>query len=220
MEFEEPFRSVYRIGGKLATRNLTPGRKVYGEELVRYKNAEYRAWNPYRSKLAAAIIKGMKGMKISEGSRVLYLGAATGTTPSHVSDIIGSKGRLFGVEISERNMREFVALCESRDNMLPILADAGHPEDYSDVVDNCDVIYQDIAVKNQAEVLMKNSGMLDSGGYAYFVIKSQSVDISKAPEAVYRDELAKLKGTFEVLERIDIEPYDSMHLFVVLRKVH
>lgn len=220
MKFEETFDSVYKIDGRLATRNLTPGRKVYGEDLVKHKGAEYRMWNPYRSKLAAAIIKGLKKMAIKDGSNVLYLGAATGTTTSHVSDIIGKDGTLFGVEISERNMREFVKLCESRDNMLPILADALHPELYSENVGSCDIIYQDVAVKNQAEILLKNSGMLKKGGYAYFVIKSQSIDISKNPEEIYRSELSLLEGKFEILERIDIEPYDSLHMFVVLRKIN
>jgi fibrillarin-like pre-rRNA processing protein len=220
MKVDEVFPSVYKVDGKLATRNLAPGRKVYGEALVKQRDTEYRMWNPYRSKLAAAILNGMKEMAIKPGCKVLYLGAATGTTPSHVSDIIGKGGRLFGVEISERNMREFVSLCEFRENMLPILADAGNPEAYSKDVGSCDIIYQDVAVKNQAELLMKNSGMLKMGGFAYFVIKSQSVDISKSPSEVYREELSRLKGTFEVLERIDIEPYDSLHLFVVLRKIH
>jgi fibrillarin-like pre-rRNA processing protein len=220
MKFDRLFEGVYRIDGRLATRNLTPRRKVYGEDLVSYKEIEYRMWNPYRSKLAAAMIKGLKAMEIKEGVKVLYLGTATGTTPSHVSDIIGHEGRLFGVEISERNMREFVKLCESRDNMLPILADAGHPEAYADSVGKCDVIYQDVAVKNQAEMLLKNSGMLKKGGYAYFVIKSQSIDVAQSPDKTYREELSKLEGTFEVLEKIDIEPYDSLHMFAVLRKIH
>jgi fibrillarin-like pre-rRNA processing protein len=219
MKVDELFSSVYKVDGKIATRNLTPGRKVYGEDLVKIKDIEYRMWNPYRSKLAAAMIKGMRKMEIKDGSKVLYLGAATGTTPSHVSDIIGREGMLFGVEISERNMRQFVKLCEGRSNMLPILGDAGNPEVYADDVGSCDIIYQDVAVKNQAEILMANSQLLKKGGYAYFVIKSQSIDISKEPDAIYKGELAKLKGTFEVLERIDIEPYDSLHLFAVLRKI-
>ncbi len=219
MRFDKMFEGVYRIDGRIATRNLAVGRKVYGEELVKHKDTEYRMWNPYRSKLAAALINGMKNMDIKEGSKVLYLGTATGTTPSHVSDIIGKTGRLFGVEISERNMREFVKLCEARDNMLPILADASHPESYSESVGECDIIYQDVAVKEQAEIMLKNSGMLKKGGYAYFIIKSQSVDISKDPSEVFREELSKLEGKFEVLERIDIEPYDSLHMFAVLRKI-
>jgi len=218
MRFDKLFEGVYRIGGKLATRNLKPGRKVYGEELVKYKEEEYRMWNPYRSKLAAAIINGMENMEIKTGLKVLYLGAATGTTASHVSDVIGRAGMLFGVEISERNMRDFVKLCEVRDNMLPILADAANPETYSGSVGKCDVIYQDVAVKSQAEIMLKNSPMLKKGGYAYFVIKSQSVDVSRNPNDVFREELGKLEDAFEVLERIDIEPYDSLHMFAVLRK--
>lgn len=219
MRLDEVFKSVYKLDGKLATQNMVPGKRVYGEELIRCKDVEYRLWNPYRSKLAAAILKGMGTMEIKEGSKVLYLGAATGTTPSHVSDIIGEEGKLFGVEISERNMREFVKLCEVRSNMLPILADAGHTELYDGNIGICDIMYQDISVKNQAEIFLKNSSMLKKGGYAYFVIKSQSIDISKKPELIYKEELSKLEGTFEILERIDIEPYDSLHMFAVLRKI-
>ena len=218
MRLDNLFAGVYRIDGKLATRNLTIGRKVYGEELVKHKDTEYRMWNPYRSKLAAAIINGLENMEIWVGSKVLYLGCATGTTSSHVSDIIGKTGMLFGVEISERNMREFVKLCEIRDNMLPILADADHPETYSKSVGKCDVIYQDVAVKNQAEIMLRNSSMLKAGGFAYFIIKSQSVDVSKDPKEVYAKELAQLEETFDVLEKIDLEPYDSLHMFAVLRK--
>ena len=103
--------------------------------------------------------------------------------------------------------------------MLPILADASHPETYEKSVGTCDIIYQDVAVKEQAQIMLKNSSMLKKGGYAYFIIKSQSVDVSKNPKEVFKDELAKLEGTFEVIEKIDIEPYDSLHMFAVLRKI-
>ncbi len=210
---------MYSIGGRIATVNMVKGRRVYGEELVGGNGIEYRLWNPYRSKLAAALLNRMGHMEIKGGSRVLYLGAATGTTASHVSDIIGPRGRLFGVEISERNMREFLGLCDLRANMLPILADASHPDAYLGEIGECDIIYQDISSRNQAEILLANSVALKKGGYAYFIIKSQSIDIARRPEDTYRDELAKLRGAFAVDERIDLEPYDSMHLFAVLKKI-
>ncbi len=102
--------------------------------------------------------------------------------------------------------------------MLPILGDARKDEDYSDVVDECDVIYQDVSAKEQAEILKKNSRFLKKKGYAYFVIKSQSIDISRQPKDVFKEELAKLEDTFEMVETHSLEPYDSAHLFVVLRK--
>lgn len=78
----------------LATRNLVPGESVYGEKRVSVKNddgtdTEYRVWNPFRSKLAASIMAGVEDTHIKPGSKVLYLGAASGTTVSHVSDLVG-----------------------------------------------------------------------------------------------------------------------------------
>jgi fibrillarin-like pre-rRNA processing protein len=219
MDRKELFQGVYRIDGRLATVNLVKGRKVYNEELTTISGIEYRMWNPYRSKLSAAILNGIKSMRISEGSSVLYLGAATGTTVSHVSDIVGRNGRVYAVELSERNARNLIALCESRKNILPILSDARNVENYGDSVEQCDIIYQDISAKRQAEILIANSRLLKSDGYAYFIIKSQSIDISKQPKDVYKSELELLKDHFELVESVSLEPYDSMHLFAVLKKI-
>ena len=219
MELRQLFPGVYLINNRIATLNFARGRKVYGEELVTIDNNEYRLWNPYRSKLAAAMKTGLRNFGIKTGSRVLYLGAATGTTSSHVSDIVGKEGRVYGVELSERNMRDFMSVCERRSNMLPILADARYPDSYSGTVGQCDVIYQDVSARDQAHILLENCRFLKKDGMAYFVIKSQSVDISKNPSEVYKNELEKLRGKFSVIERLGLEPYDSLHMFAVLRKI-
>ena len=218
MVINELFPGVYSINGRLATMNLVPGKKVYEEELVIEKEKEYRMWTPYRSKLSAAIMNGLKTLAIKDGSSVLYLGAANGTTPSHVSDIVGDDGRVYCVEMSERSMRDLIEVCAERKNMLPLLADARDVEKYADVIAHCDVIYQDVSAKEQAEILKRNSKFLKKNGYAYFVIKSQSIDISKSPEAVFKEALAQIEDIFEIVEQFSLEPYDSSHLFVVLRK--
>ena len=46
-------------------------------------------WNPFRSKLAASIVGGIEAIYMKPGSKVLYLGAASGTTVSHVADLVG-----------------------------------------------------------------------------------------------------------------------------------
>jgi fibrillarin-like pre-rRNA processing protein len=216
---KELFDGVYLIDGRLATINLSKGKKVYGEELIAEGKVEYRLWNPYRSKLSAAILNGLMSFKIHEGSSVLYIGAATGTTSSHVSDIVGDRGRVYCVELSERNMRELIRVCETRKNMLPILADARHTDGYLQDVGMCDCLYQDASAREQAAILKANSSALKKGGYAYFVIKSQSIDISRNPEEVFREELEKLDDTFELIEKVELEPYDKMHLFAALRKL-
>lgn len=218
MEAKEIFDGVFTIGGKLATRNLVKGSAVYGEELVRSGGEEYRMWNPYRSKLAAAIINGLREMRIRRNSKVLYLGAASGTTSSHVSDIVGRRGLVYCIEISERSMRELVRVCESRENMLPLLQDARNAELYAKEVGVCDVLYQDIAARDQADILKRNSVLLRSRGTAYVAIKSQSIDVSKDPRLVYKGFIDDVSGAFEVLEKVDIAPYSKMHMFAVLRK--
>jgi fibrillarin-like pre-rRNA processing protein len=219
MVLKELFPGIFLVDNRLATVNLVKGKKVYNEDLVTIDNVEYRLWNPYRSKLSAAIINHIKNVKISKGDSVLYLGAATGTTVGHVSDIVGREGRIYAVELSERNVRNLITLCEARKNILPILSDARYIEEYEESVEKCDIIYQDISAKKQAEILLVNSKFLKSGGFAYFIIKSQSIDISKNPKDVYKTELEMLKGKFEVLESVSLEPYDSMHLFTVLKKI-
>ncbi|MGC8586134.1 MAG: fibrillarin-like rRNA/tRNA 2'-O-methyltransferase [Candidatus Micrarchaeia archaeon] len=219
MNIKELFEGVYSIDGKLATVNLAKGRRVYNEDLVEANGTEYRLWNPYRSKLSAAILNGLKTMAIRNGSSVLYLGAATGTTSSHVSDIVGRDGSVYAVELSERNMRELLKVCESRPNMIPILADARDSTKYAKYIEQCDVIYQDVSTKEQARVLLENSRFLKRNGIAYFIIKSQSIDIRNSPEKVYEKELNLLSGKFKVLQKLNLDPYDKMHLFVVLEKV-
>lgn len=218
---EEKFPGVYKVGGKLATRSFAPGTRVYGEKLVNEGGIEYRLWDLHRSKLAAAIHKGLKEMPIKPGSTVLYLGASTGTTPSHVSDIVGKDGAAYCVEFAQRSMRELLAVCERRENMLPIMGDARAPQDYAEMLGDqkVDVIYQDVAQPDQAEIFMKNSRMfLKKGGWGMIAIKSQSIDVSRAPKKVFEEFVAKVGGEIDVGDQIDLAPYDLEHLFIAGKK--
>ncbi len=203
-------------GEKLATLNLAPGQRVYGERLVQFSGKEYRVWDTYRSKLAAAIAKGVEEIPLEPGSKVLYLGAASGTTASHVSDIVGQGGIVHCVEFSPRVMRELVALCEYRKNMLPVLADARFPEKYRMLVDQVDVIYQDVAQPNQSEIMVKNARMfLKDGGHGFLAIKARSVDVTKEPSEIYKKEIETLKQSFEIKTVVHLEPYDKAHVMIL-----
>lgn len=218
MEAKELFPGVFSINGKLATENLVKGAKAYSEELVDAGLKEYRLWNPYRSKLSAAIMNGLKEMHIRRDSKVLYLGAATGTTSSHISDIVGPNGIVYCIELSDRNMRQLIKVCEKRKNILPILADAGDSGKYEEYISGCDIIYQDVSSRDQSGILLENSRFLKSGGYAYFIIKSQSIDVGRKPSEIFEQELSKVSNVYELVEKVTIEPYDELHMFAVLRK--
>jgi fibrillarin-like pre-rRNA processing protein len=217
------FSAIYVVtledGSKrLATRNLASGRTVYGERLVKWKDIEYRIWDPYRSKLAAAILKGLQTVPIQPENKVLYLGAASGTTASHVSDIVGETGHVFCVEFASRSIRELVNnVCVFRSNMSPILADARFPESYSAIVGKVDNIYCDIAQPEQAKVLADNADMfLLEKGWIMLAVKAQSIDVTKEPTQVYRQEIKTLeKRGFDVKESVHLEPYDKAHAMIV-----
>ena len=135
--------NVYLKDGNIATKNLNPGISVYGEELIQ-EDEEYRIWNPRRSKLAAALLNGLEKLEIQDTSKVLYLGASTGTTVSHISDIT-INGKIYAVEFSPTTAKKLVQLSRQRLNIAPILGDATKPKEYLNIVEKVDLVYCDVA---------------------------------------------------------------------------
>jgi len=152
---------------KLATQNLVPGNQVYNEKLVQHKGFEYRIWNPFRSKLAAAIMNDLKNFPFNQKSDVLYLGVSTGTTISHISDIVNQGGTIFGIEHASRVARDFLDREAShRKNLVPIIQDARIPEEFFSVYKKDDIVYVDIAQPDQPHIAIENCRLyLKSGGY-------------------------------------------------------
>ena len=217
------FPAIYQVvledgSQRLATKNLAPGRNVYGERLIRDEGLEYRLWDAFRSKLAASILKGLKTVPIKPDHRVLYLGAASGTTPSHVSDIVGEKGHVYCVEFASRSLRELVDnVCAFRLNMIPILEDARFPERYAMFVNGkVDDIYCDIAQVEQAKILAANADVfLKRAGWIMLAVKAQSIDVTKEPTEVYEGEIKVLERSgFRIEEVVHLEPYDKAHAMI------
>lgn len=207
----------------LATMNLTPGRNVYGEQLIHGEDREYRSWNPFRSKLAAAILKGVRDIPLALGSSVLYLGVASGTTCSHISDIVGVGGHVWGVDFAPRPLRDLIDnLSRYRGNISPILADARRPELYSALVPRVDVIYADVAQPDQSGIVARNAEFyLRPDGWTMMAIKSRSVDVNRPPQQVYDEQVEGLSGRgFDVVELIELEPYEMDHAMAVARYGH
>jgi fibrillarin-like pre-rRNA processing protein len=217
------YQAILEDGSKrLSTKNLVPGRNVYGERLLRFEGVEYRIWDAFRSKLAAAILKDLQVVPIQPEHSVLYLGAASGTTASHVSDIVGEDGHVYCVEFASRSLRELVDnVCAYRFNMSPILQDARFPEKYRMLIrGKVDDIYCDIAQPEQAKVLSDNADVfLKEDGWIMFAVKAQSIDVTKEPSVVYRSETKVLKARgFRVEQVVPLEPFDKAHVMIVAQK--
>jgi fibrillarin-like pre-rRNA processing protein len=200
----------------LLTKNLARGKRVYNEDLVVKEGIEYRTWDPFRSKLAAAILKGLPEDVIREGDKVLYLGTSTGTTPSHVSDLIGEKGLLAGVEFAPRVARDFVEnVARERKNVIPFVADARDPSKYS--IATFDVVYCDIAQPDQTEIAIQNCRqLLREGGRLLLVVKARSIDVLREPADVFKEEARKLESAgLRVQMVLELSPFDKDHSFIL-----
>ena len=204
---------------KLATENLVVGNQVYKEKLITKKRIEYRLWEPFRSKLAAAIMNGLEVFPFQNKSTVLYLGVSTGTTISHISDIVGPNGIIFGIEHTSRVARDFLdRVATYRKNIIPILQDARKPEEYFSMFGKVDVVYVDIAQPDQTEIAITNCKMyLKKNGYLFLVIKTRSIDVTKPPKQIINEEIQKIKENFDILQTIDLHPYDKDHAILIAR---
>jgi fibrillarin-like pre-rRNA processing protein len=208
-----------REGGRTSafTRNLVPGNRVYDEELLRIHGSEYRSWDPYRSKLAGAILKGeLEPDIIRTGDKVLYLGASTGTTASHVSDIVGREGLVVGVEMSARVGREFLEkVAKARTNVIPFISDARETERFGEF-GKMDVVYCDIAQRDQTEIAIANAKRhLKKGGRLLLIVKARSIDQLKEPKLVFKEEAQKLRDAGFLVEGVvDLRPFDKDHALI------
>ncbi|KAK8152930.1 fibrillarin [Phyllosticta citrichinensis] len=215
----------------LLTKNLTPGESVYGEKRIQIPNAgaenatgangessntEYRVWNPFRSKLAAGILGGMADIYMKPGSKVLYLGAASGTSVSHVADIVGPTGTVYAVEFSHRSGRDLVNMATHRTNVIPIVEDARHPLKYRMLVSMVDAIFADVAQPDQARIVGLNAHLfLKQGGGVMVSIKANCIDSTAPAEQVFAREVQKLREErIKPKEQLTLEPFERDHAMV------
>lgn len=210
--------SFVTVNGKehIATINLLKGVTLYGEKLISRDGNEYRTWDPFRSKLAAAYIKGLH-FEFSNVGNVLYLGASTGTTVSHLSDIVGQSGKIFAVESSTRVARELISNVSSkRTNVIPIIEDARKPRSYFSIYDKMDLVYCDIAQPDQTTIAIDNCKIyLKEAKPMLLVIKTRSIDVTMSPKNVISQEIKKLESnSFEIKQKIDLEPFDKDHAMI------
>lgn len=212
------WEGVYTDGPWLLTRNLAPGASVYGESLPQEAGVEYRRWDANRSKLAAYLRCGGRVWPFRPDARILYLGAGSGTTVSHLSDICPN-GTITAVEISARPFRDLLRLAATRPNLLPVLGDATKPEAFGNRVGLVDVLYQDVAQKDQEGILLKNLQWLRPEGIAYLLVKARSEDVVATPATVYAAAKGVLTASgLAILDLRPLSPYQKDHAALVVQQ--
>ncbi|MGV8162706.1 MAG: fibrillarin-like rRNA/tRNA 2'-O-methyltransferase [Candidatus Nanoarchaeia archaeon] len=203
------------------TKSAYPGFRGFDEWIEKINGEEYREVKAERSKFVAAIAKGLSQTGVKKGSVVLYLGASHGYTPSFMSDIIGKEGFMFALDFAPRVVKDLVFVCEKRDNMAPMLEDAAHVENYSDRVPKVDVVFQDIAQRNQLKIFLDNCNMfLKPGGFGLLALKARSIDVTRKPADIFREVralLEKEKGIV-IVDYRELAPFEKDHAFFVVKK--
>lgn len=204
----------------MCTLNMDPGQSVYGEKRIKVNkedDKEYRVWNPFRSKLGAAVLAGVDNLYIKPGVKLLYLGAASGTTVSHCSDLVGENGVVYAVEFSKRSGRDLINVAKRRTNIVPIIDDARHPLKYRMLVDMVDVLFADVAQPDQARICCLNAKhFLKNGGHLVMSIKANCIDSTVPAAAVFASEVEKLQADgFTPEEQVTLEPYERDHAVVI-----
>ena len=190
------------------TELATRGSPVYGEPTA----GDWRAWDPGRSKLGGMLELGFDTGLVG-GETVLYLGAASGTTVSHVADFAGPT---YAVEFAPRPTRDLLDAAADRDRLFPLLKDARKPRTYAHVVESdVDAVVQDVATRGQADVAVRNARFLADDGRLLLAIKARSEDATAPPEAVFEEALDRLRDAYEVLETGRLDRFHEDHLGVV-----
>lgn len=215
----EVYENVEKGKKQLYTLNLIPGRKVYGEKLFMKGNQEFREWNPFKSKLASTILKGGQNIHLRKGNIILYLGSSTGTTVSHVSDIIGEKGMVFGVDNAPTVMREFMKLVTDRENITPIMESAAQTEKLRErLPKEVDILYQDVAQNNQVQIFLNNLVFVKKGGYGLLAVKARSIDVTKNPKTIFKDVRKQLEKETTIIDYRELHPYQKDHCMFMVKK--
>ncbi len=217
MEPSKTANGVFTERKNLYTVSRNPGVRVYGERLVSIHGIEYREWMPNRSKLAAYLMCGGRSFPFNDDSDVLYLGAASGTTSSHVSDIV-KNGKVYCVEFAPRSFRDLVKTADGRNNMFPILGDATNPEEYAFAVENVDIVYEDVAQKRQADILVDNMERFNAR-FGMVSVKARSEDVTAKPEEIFIMTQKHLRERgCKIIDAVMLEPYEKDHMMIVVEK--
>lgn len=213
------FSGLVKEGYEIYSPNLLPGTTHFAEEKIQsFDGKEYRRWDPRSSKLCSGIVKGLKNFPFKNNTNTLYLGASHGYTVSFLSDICPN-GRIYALDFAPRVLRDLLHTAKQRNNIIPIMGDAAQPQQYQSIVGSVDVLYQDVAQKNQVDMFLKNSAMyLKKGGVGILNVKARSEDVTKKPSEVFRDVKKQLSKKLTITDYIILSPFQEDHAMFVCKK--
>lgn len=190
----------------------------FGEFVVSVDGTLYREVDPSRSKLFAGIAKGLSQIGFKQDSSVLYLGASHGYTVSFLSGMV-LEGCVFALDFAPRVVSDLVFVSQQLSNVAPLMANAKIINSYKGSLPSSgvDVVFMDIAQKDQVGIFLKNcDNFLKQGGFGLLALKARSEDVTKNPKDVFREVRKRLDEKKTVVDYRELAPFENDHaLFVV-----
>ncbi|KAK2439289.1 rRNA 2'-O-methyltransferase fibrillarin [Trifolium repens] len=217
----------------LYTRNLIPGVKsfLHQDDDVVFSvqdddevggTVEYRQWDPFKSRLAAAILSGdaQNILWIEPGSRVLVIysrdDAHFGITISHISDIVGPKGMVYVVEPSESNRDSLLYMADKRSNIVPI-AHSYSAWHYRMLINFVDVLFAAPDRRLEVEVRMTFLNaihFLKTGGHYVLYVQGNCIESTNRGDPIFNSLTKADRVQFQRMKQVTLEPFDSDHEYV------
>ena len=204
---------------KLATLSNMSTNQDYKENLVQTNGKRYSIWNPYMSKLAAAIINGMEIFPILKKTKILYLDPTTEKTVKHISNIVGINGKIFVVRDVMKNSKNFLEqIVKNRSNIFTIVPDKTNPARLTGMTETVDVIYIDIAEHNQTEIAIQNcKNHLRIGGFLMLIVPTKNIDFTSNPSKKNQEERKKLQTSFDIIQEINLTDFFKEYSMVIAK---
>ena len=217
---------------QLATKNMVKGTKTRKEKIVIVNNEEFLEWNPYKSKLAAAIRNGLQILPIIKNSKVVCINLPEESTILHISNIVGSGGSVFVIGVNKNKKSFLNKLVNTQKNIIPIYDTVDELSFSSSVTGKVDVLYVDIPESEQIEQIVEKYGsLLKNEGFLMFVTKKDDAILEnnivgwmaeqRAGLNKIREITTKLKSQFEIIQEINLginyaaEPYHKFYTFIL-----
>ena len=204
---------------KLATLSNVSTNQDYKENLVEMNGKQHSIWNPYMSKLAAAIINGMEIFPILKKTKILYLDPTSEKTIKHISDIVGINGKIFVVRNIMKNSKNFLEqIAKNRSNIFTIIPDKTNPARLTGMTEMVDVIYIDIAEHNQTEIAIQNcKNHLRIGGFLMLIVPTKNIDFANNPSKKNQEERKKLQTSFDIIQEINLMDFFKEYSMVIAK---
>ena len=205
---------------KLATLNNADVNKIYNEKLIEMDGKQYNIWNPYTSKLAAAIVNGMEIFPILKKTQILYFDTTVDKTLNHISDIIGVNGRIFVVRDIIENSKKFLEDdSNNRTNVVSITQEKKSiPAKFVPNIETVNVVYVDIAQNNETDVAIQNcKNYLINGGFLMLVVPTRKIDFANNPDRQNLEERQKLQSSFEIIQQINLTDFFKEHSMIIAK---